>query len=452
MAVGTTISKELVAEVRNRTDIVAVIGRHVVLRKEGPHYAGPCPFHPEKPGIIKVFTDTKRFKCFTCGEGGDVLAFVQKQEGLSFPVAVRKLALSVSVDIPEPELSAEQKRARAERAELITPTKLAVEWWQERLWGEDGAPARDFLASRGITEETARAFQIGYAPAGWHGLHGALKAKGVSVASMQRAGLLVDKGDVLKTYDRFRDRVMFPIYGPDGHVVGFGGRVLTFDPAARAGDKYVVGPATALFRPSRALYAIDRAKAAIRSTKTAVLVEGYLDALALHQAGYANAVAVGAFALTDDQVAVLRSQGAERLVILNDGGSEGGAAPATAAEAILRVGVEGVVSTLPSPGAEDLALFVRAKGREGVEAVMAKGRPLTEWLLEQALRQHCPGDVGQASAEQRLRALRSLLPYVSACQDDVLRNLLIKRISKRFELDIGVLRAELDKSAKTKAR
>ena len=356
---ASKIAKEIMDDIRDRADLVALVGRHVQLRKEGTHFAGPCPFHPEKPGTLKVFTDSKRFKCFTCGVGGDVFAWVQKQSGVPFPAAVRLVAESVGVMVPEEQLSPEEKRHRADRAALHTPTNLAIEWWVANLWSSEGAKAREFLEGRGIREETARLFQLGYAPAGWHGLHHALSGRGLSVGSLVRAGLLVDKGDVLKTYDRFRDRVMFPIAALDGQVIGFGGRVLTFDPAEHAGGKYVVGPETALFRPGRALYAIDKAKAAIRATKTALVVEGYLDALALHQVGYANAVAVGASALTDDQVQLLRAQGAERVVLVHDGGAAGGASPAVAAEAVLRASVEGVVVVLPSPGPDDLALFVR---------------------------------------------------------------------------------------------
>jgi len=444
---ASNIAVELVTEVRNRADLVAIIGRHVALRKEGANYAGPCPFHTEKPGVLKVFTDSRRFKCFVCGAGGDVFEFVRKKEGLPFPAAVRSVAQTVGVAIPEPELTPEQKRSRADRAELHGPTNMAAEWWVENLWSEAGAKAREFLAGRGISEDTARGFRLGYAPPGWHGVHNALKSRGVSVSSMQRAGLLVDKGDALHTHDRFRDRVMFPICAPNGHVVGFGGRVLTFDPAARAGEKYVVGPETPLFKRGRVLFGIDKAKADIRSSGVALLVEGYLDALALHQAGFCNTVAVGAEALTDDQVGLLRAHGAERVVLVHDGGAAGGASPAAAADALLRAALEGLVATLPSPaGPADLAAFVRDSGREGVEAVLAKALPLTEWLLEKATRDHCPGDVSHASAEQRLRALRALVPYVVASSDDVLRNLFIKRLSKRFDLDVGVLRAEIAKA------
>lgn len=440
---ASLIAADLVEEVRRRAELATVIGRRIVLRKEGADFTGPCPFCRDARGVLKVFTESRRWKCFSCKAGGDAFAFVQRADGVAFPVAVRSVAQTVGVSIPEPELTPEQKRLQADRAAIATPTRLAVEWWTQNLWGSGGEKARAFLAERGISVETARAFSLGYAPPGWHGVHHALTQQGASVRAMMRAGLLVDKGDVIAAYDRFRDRVMFPIAAPNGHVVGFGGRVLTFDPAERAGEKYVVGPATALFHPGRALFAIDKARSAIRSTRSVVLVEGYLDALTLHQVGVRHAVAVGADALTDEQVAVLVSCGAEKVVIMHDGGMDGGACPWAAAEPLLRARLEGVVAPLPSSGAGDVALFVRKSGREGVDAVLKTERPLTEWLLEAAIRTHCPGEVARASAEQRYRAVRSLLPYVIACGDGVLRNLLIKRLSRRFELDIGVLRAEL---------
>lgn len=443
----SNISPEILAEVKERVDLVAVIGRTVALRKEGAGYAGSCPFHPEKPGVLKIDPVKRKFKCFVCGAGGDAFAFVQKRDGLSFPAAVRSLAEAVGVVVPDRPLSPEQKRRRADRAELLAPSQQAVEHWIQNLWGTEGEPARNFLASRGLSEATLRAFRVGYALPGWHGLHSALRGLGASVGTLQRAGLLVDKGDKINTYDRFRDRVMFPIAGADGLVVGFGGRVLSFDPAAKSGEKFIVGPETALFDRSAALFGLDRAKERIRSSKTAVVVDGYTDVLSLHQAGITNAVGVGGHSIVDNQVAILRSSGAERVVLLFDGDAAGGASPAAAGASLLRAGVEGVVATLPSPtGRVELDEFVRTKGREGVDKVLADAQPLTEWLLDRATADHCAPGAGKTSAEQGLRAVRAMVPFILACSDETLRNLLIKRIARRFDLDLGVLRAEIDKA------
>jgi len=199
------IPEAVVEEVRSRVDIVAAIGRLVQLKKEGAAFGGSCPFHEEKTGSFKVFPDSKRFKCFGCGAAGDVFEFFRKLEAKPFPVILRALATSVGVDVPDRELTPAQKRAFGERAALHSAAAAAAEHWSANLWGPPGAQAREYLASRGLREDTLRSFRVGYAVADWHDLHKAIRARGGAVSDFQRAGLLVGSGDYLKTYDRFRD-------------------------------------------------------------------------------------------------------------------------------------------------------------------------------------------------------------------------------------------------------
>ena len=204
------------------------------------------------------------------------------------------LAASVGVDVPDRELTPEQRRAFAERAALQSATAAAAEHWSSNLWGQPGAKAREYLVSRGLHEDTLRSFRIGYAIADWHDLHKAIRARGGAVNDFQRAGLLVETEDGRRTYDRFRDRITFPLAGPDGHILGFGGRALTSGKSTDSGPKYLNGPETALFKKSRALFGIDKARDTIRRTCRAILVEGYMDVLALHQAGLPSTVGASA--------------------------------------------------------------------------------------------------------------------------------------------------------------
>ncbi len=438
------IPEIVVEEVRSRVDIVAAIGRCVQLRKEGTSFAGCCPFHEERTASFKVFPDSKRFKCFGCGAAGDVFEFFSKLEGKSFPAILRSLAHGVGVDVPERELTPAQKRAFGERAALQTAAAAAGEHWTGNLWATPGAKAREYLASRGLRDDTLRSFRIGYAVADWHDLHNAVRARGSTVSDFQRAGLLVNTGDYLKTYDRFRDRIIFPFAGPDGHILGFGGRALTSTTSESSGPKYLNGPETPLFKKSRVLFGIDKARDTIRRTRAAILVEGYVDVLALHQAGFSSTVGACGAGVTDDHVQLLRRCGCEQVTLLFDGDATGVAAPTEAGRVLFRAGVEGKVALLPARLDPDE--FVRAKGRPALEALLAAAVPLTEFLLDHFTRRRCPDGVTHASAEQRLRAVRDLTPYVAASADEAFRTLLVKRIAKRFELDIGVLRAEVGRA------
>ncbi len=438
------IPETVVEEVRSRVDIVATIGRHVQLKREGAAFGGSCPFHEEKTGSFKVFPDSKRFKCFGCGAAGDVFEFFRRLEGKPFPVILRALAASVGVDVPDRELTPAQKRAFGERAALQSAAAAAAEHWSANFWGPPGAKAREYLTTRGIRDDTLRSFRVGYAIADWHDLHKAIRARGGTVSDFQRAGLLVDAGDYLKTYDRFRDRIMFPLAGPNGQILGFGGRALTSATSTSSGPKYLNGPETPLFKKSRVLFGIDKARDAIRRTRRAILVEGYVDVLALHQASFQSTVGACGTGLTEEHVQLLRQCGCEQVTLLFDGDAAGGAASIDAGRALLRAGLEGKVAKLP--GRLDPDEFVRAKGRPALEALLSAAPPLTEFLLDYFTRQQCPDGVTHASAEQRLRAVRDLTPYVAASVDEAFRTLFVKRIARKFDLDIGVLRAEVGKT------
>jgi DNA primase len=434
------IPDSIIEEIRNRTDVVAVIGRHVDLQKSGRTWKGCCPFHGERTPSFHVYPEDKHFKCYGCGEYGDVFKFLQKLEGKEFPEVVRSLASEVGVEIPEEtvEDSAEARRRRKERAEALAACDAAARYWQARLQSPHGESGRAYLASRGVSDEEARRFRLGFSAPEWNDLPPRLAAKEIGLASIERAGLRVesDRGG----YDRFRGRLMFPIAGIDGQVIGFGARAM----GDEKGAKYINTPETVLYKKSRVLYGLDLARDAIRKSRSAVLVEGYFDVIGLHQVGVRNAVAVCGTALTAEHLELLGRCACREVVILFDGDVAGLAAPAKAAQVLLPSGVTGKVAVLPTEGGKvDPDDFARARGKEGVEALLAAAVPLTDFLIARAVERHCRGDAGDAPVEAKLAAVRDLAPLVRLAPEGLARTTFEERIARRLDLDLQALRDEI---------
>jgi DNA primase len=435
------IPDAVIDEIRDRVDVVAVIGRHMELKRAGRTWKGCCVFHGEKTPSFHVYPEDKHFKCYGCGAYGDVFKFLQRLEGKEFPEVVRDLAREVGVEIPEAEEeSAEQRRRRKERAELLAASDAAARYWAARLGSRYGEAARGYLAGRGVTDESVQRFRLGVAADAWNDLPRRLADKGIEVPALLRAGLLVEKKENGGTYDRFRDRLMFPIAAMDGQVIGFGGRAL----GEEKGAKYINTPETPLYKKSKVLYGLDLAREAIRRTRQAVLVEGYFDVIGLHQAGVTNAVAVCGTALTPEHVELLSRCDCREVTILFDGDSAGLAAPAKAAEALFPAGLAGKVAVLPSErGKSDPDEFARAAGRAGVEALLASAVPLSKFLVERAVERTCGGKPREAPLEAKLAAVRELRPFVRMMPDGLPRSVFEDAIARTLDLDVAALRDEL---------
>jgi DNA primase len=421
-------------------DVVAVIGRHVELKKSGRTWTGCCVFHGERTPSFHVYPEDKHFKCYGCGEYGDVFKFLQKLQGKEFRDVVQELAAEVGVEIPaEEQESGEAKERRRERNELNAALDAAARYFAARLWSRHGASGREYLEARGVREETTKLFRLGLASGEWSDLTARLAGKGVGAEALRKAGLIVDKGSG-KSYDRFRGRLVFPIIGLDGQVIGFGGRML----GEEKGAKYINTPETLIYKKSRILYGIDLAREAIRKTRTAVLVEGYFDVIGLHQVGVKNAVAVCGTALTPEHVELLKRCDCREVTVLFDGDPAGLAAPGRAAQALLPSGLAGKVAVLPSQaGKIDPDDYARQNGREGVEKLLGRAAPLTDFLIDRAL-----SSVGETadSFEGKLAALREMEPFVRLLPEGLARSVLEERIAKRLGLDIAALRSELGRA------
>ncbi len=433
----------MIDEIRDRVDVVAVIGRHMELKRSGRTWKGCCVFHGERTPSFHVYPEDKHFKCYGCGAYGDVFGFLQRLEGKEFPEIVRDLAREVGIEIPEAEEeSADQKRRRKERNEILATCEAAARYWAARLQSRYAAAARQYLEGRGVTEESVRRFRLGVAADEWNDLPRRLADKGIAVPALTRAGLVIEK-EKGGGYDRFRNRLMFPIAAMDGQVIGFGGRALPSEKDDK-GAKYINTPETPLYKKSKVLYGLDLARETIRKTRQAVLVEGYFDVIGLHQAGVTGAVAVCGTALTPEHVELLSRCDCREVTILFDGDSAGLAAPAKAAAALFPAGMAGKVAVLPADaGRSDPDEFARASGRAGVEALLASAVPLSSFLIDRAIERTCAGKPREAPLESKLAAVRELQPFVRMMPEGLARSVFEDAIAKRLELDVDALRNEL---------
>jgi len=436
------IPDAVIEEIRSRIDIVAVLGRHMELKKAGRTWKGCCVFHGERTPSFHVYPEDKHWKCYGCGEYGDVFKFLQKLQGKEFPEVVRALAADVGVEIPEREEdSAEQRQRRRERTEVLAACDAAARYYAARLWSRFGEVARGYLSGRGIAEETARRFRLGVAADAWNDLPPRMQEKGVGEAALLKAGLLVPR-EGKRPYDRFRGRLLFPIAGLDGEVIGFGARVLPG--GDEKGAKYVNSPESPVYKKSKVLYGLDLAREAIRRTRSAVLVEGYFDVIGLHQVGVKNAVAVCGTALTPEHLELLSRCDCREVTLVFDGDVAGLAAPARAAQALLPSGIAGKVAVLGSEqGKTDPDEYARAHGLSAVEALLGGARPLTEFLIDRAIEQHCGGDAPEAPVERKVAAFRELRPFMALAQAGIARNAFEERVARRLGVDLAALQAEL---------
>ncbi|MCW3476846.1 DNA primase [Limobrevibacterium gyesilva] len=381
-------------ELRARTPLAGVIGRRVRLARSGRNWKGCCPFHGEKTPSFYVYDD--HFHCFGCGAHGDAISFVMQSQGTSFPEAVEQLAGEAGMDVPKPSPGAAEAERR--RLDLHGVLEAASQAFQRRLRLPEGARALDYLRGRGLAEQTIQRFGLGWSGEGRGALAADLAREGIAPAMLIEAGLMKPPEDGRPAYDLFFNRVMFPIRDRRGRTISFGGRIL--------GDgqpKYVNGPETALFSKRRTLFALDLAREAARAGGAVVAVEGYMDVIALHQAGFAGAVAPLGTALTEEQLEELWRL-SPMPVLCFDGDAAGGRAAARAAElALPLLTAERSLKLATLPSAEDPDTLVRRQGPAAFQAVLDAARPLAEALFG-LLRE----GAGDATPEQRA-ALRTRL-------------------------------------------
>ncbi|MEJ0019437.1 MAG: DNA primase [Acetobacteraceae bacterium] len=382
-------------ELRVRTPLAAVIGRRVRLARSGRQWKGCCPFHGEKTPSFYVYEDG-HYHCFGCGAHGDAIGFVMQSEGAGFMEAVERLAAEAGLDVPKP--SPEVAEAERRRLDLAAVLEAAQESHHRRLFLPEGRHALDYLRGRGLTEQTIRRFGLGWSGEGRGALAADLARAGVMPEQLVDCGLMRRDEETGRTFDLFFNRVMFPIRDRRGRVISFGGRIM--------GDgqpKYVNGPETALFSKRRTLYALDLAREAVRGGASLVVVEGYMDVIALAQAGIGGAVAPLGTALTEEQLEELWRL-APAPVLCFDGDAAGSRAAARAAELVLpMLAPDRTLRLARLPAGEDPDTLVRRRGADGMRGVLAAAVPLADALYD--LLREAGGD---ATPEQRAAFLGRL--------------------------------------------
>jgi DNA primase len=423
-----SISDEKLQELRDRVDLVAVVQRRVPLKKSGHDWKGLCPFHGEKTSSFYVVPDKKMFHCFGCGASGDAIKFVMQMEGRSFREAVEQLANEAGVDLTPPD--PEEARRSARRAALGEVNEKACTFYERVLWEHPkGEVAREHLRQRGITEDTARAWRLGYAPDRWDSLVKSQALKGVDARLVEEAGLIVPRQKGAGFYDRFRGRLMIPIRD-SGRTVGFGGRLLEGTSEA----KYLNSPDTPLYQKGLTLFGLDRARTPIRDRQTVLFVEGYFDVIGLHQGAVTNVVATCGTALTDKHIELVRRAGAQSVIFLFDGDTAGERAAFRASQIAIAASISARV-LMPPPGEDPDELLARV-ARLGFDELLVASQPSIEFVLTREL-----GRVGSAaSPEARARAVHSVAGLVNAAPDALTRDIYIDTIANRLAISEDAVR------------
>ncbi|TWI67233.1 DNA primase [Desulfobotulus alkaliphilus] len=426
---GTRITDETIETLRNVADIAQVVSDRVILKRSGRRLAGLCPFHVEKTPSFSVDPEKQMYHCFGCGAGGDVFSFVMQSEGLSFPDAVRSLADRFGVPLAEGR--DESDPALGERQMLFDINRMVTGVFRYGLLkSSKGSIAREYLNKRGITEEFSEIFGLGFIPDGWSYLLDYMVKKGANTALLEKAGLVVC-GRQGRFYDRFRNRIMFPIQDIQGRVIGFGGRVLGND-----NPKYLNSPETPLYHKARSLYGLYQARHEIRKKRVVYVVEGYFDVISLHQNGIPETVAGLGTSLTREQVQLLRGY-TERVVLVFDGDAAGLRAAERAAPLLLSFAMDARVLLLPS--GEDPDSFVRSHGKEAFLQKGAEAEPLFSFLIQSSLQRWGRNPAG------RMRSLESLLPVLENITDSVVRDLYLRELADGLDLEERAVRDRLGK-------
>jgi DNA primase len=424
---------DVVEAVRAAADLREIVSGYLPLKKSGARYRALCPFHPEKTPSFYVDADKQLFYCFGCGAGGDVFKFLMLYEKMEFPEVLRSLAGRYGITVPSsrtPENGARQK--------VLAANRRALQYFKEQLQRPAGEKARRYLESRGLGRDTAARFHLGYAPEGWTGLKDFL-GESVPEAQGVAAGLLAKKEETGRAYDRFRDRLIFPIFNLADEAIGFGGRVIG------AGEpKYLNSPETAAFSKGDNLYAIGLAREAIRKEGYAVLVEGYMDVIALHQAGVEHAVATLGTGFTSGHVRLLR-RFTDRVLVNFDPDAAGRAATRRSLEVLLENGFEIQVVSLPPR--KDPDLFVREQGFEAYRARLAAALPYIEYLAQEVATR-----VDLSQTKGKVEALNEVLPFLARLDNPVRRAGYVEGIATAFGIEDRLVLQELKEAVRERRR
>lgn len=413
-------------EIKDHLDIAEVIQEYIPLKKAGANFKACCPFHNEKTPSFMVSADKQIWHCFGCGKGGDIFAFVMEMEGLEFVDALKMLARKAGVQLRAPANPEQQSK----RAKLLEILELTAEFFhQSLLKSKSGQAVRDYLTQRKVSAESIESFKLGYSPNLWDALSNFLHKKSYSDQDILDAGLIIKRENKSGFYDRFRNRLMFPIADGQGNIVGFGGRIMP-GPDEDQGAKYINSPQTVIYDKSRVLYGLDKAKSDMRRLDYAVIVEGYMDTLASHQAGIKNVVASSGTALTLEQINLIKRY-TSNIILAFDMDLAGNEAAKRGIDIALTQGLNVKVATMPAgmdPDdcvKKDIKLW--QKTLKGAKAVM-------EFYFETTFQGLDPNQVSD-----KKKATAALVPVIANLADEVEKAHYVQKLAQKLAVDEEII-------------
>ncbi len=436
--------QHFIDELKNRADIVRIVEAHVPLKKKGANFWGNCPFHGEKTPSFSVNPSKGFFKCFGCGKGGSAFNFVMEIEGLNFPEAIKRVAEISNIPLPEPVDDKNYERNKQRKQEqkaiadqVIELNNYALEFWENQLRenNQHSKAAREYLEKREISVETQKAFRIGFAPDSWDALMSLLKSKGADEKLIETSGLVSVNEEKKRVYDRFRGRVMFPVLDIKGNPIAFGARIL-----ATGEPKYLNSPETPAYTKGEHLYGLFQSKEEIRQKKFAILVEGYLDLIALYQHGIRNTAASLGTAFTPEQSRLL-NRFAKRVVINYDGDKAGVKAARRAIEILLTDDFETKVLILPE--GQDPDDFLKANGAESYNQMRGNAFPFLQFVLENTEQAH-----RLSSPKEKAEAIEELMPVLSAIKNPISKRDAFDQTMNFLRVDDTILKRDLWRTVK----
>ena len=417
------IPEDKILEIKHSSDILDIISESVILKQAGKNHFGLCPFHSEKTPSFMVNRERQIYKCFGCGESGDVFSFVMKKNGWRFYEALRFLGSRYGIEVPSNEMTPEQKRIYQEKDRLLSLNQMALSFYRNILNnGAQGEAARNYLTKRGFTKDSLDRFELGFAPDGWNHLVNHLSDKRASLDLAEKAGLIVSK-DRKRFFDRFRERIIFPIYNLNRQLIGFGGRIIQ---EKKSQAKYMNSPESSLYHKAKSLYGIDQARSKCREIGSVYVVEGYFDLIALFQHGVENVVATLGTALSRDHVKLLKGL-AVTIFLVYDSDQAGLNAALRGLHLFLNEGVDARIIVLPS--GHDPDTFIFQEGRDHFNILTQKASSAIDFLIESSVRTH-----GE-TIEGRLRVINEMAPILSEIQDFVARALYVKTLSEKIGIE-----------------
>jgi DNA primase len=424
-SLATFIPDETIKDIQQAADIVEVVSKRVLLKKAGKNFTGLCPFHTEKTPSFSVNPEKKIFYCFGCGTGGDVFSFFMKLDGMSFPEAVRQVASLCGIEILNQTFSPAVRKVISDKEKIYKINDDAATFYHELLCRHTtGQNAMAYLLRRDISLEIVETFKIGYAPSGWNNLAGFFARQKIPAHLIERAGLIIARKAGNGYYDRFRDRIILPIFNASRRVIGMGGRVM--DDSL---PKYLNSPETLVYQKSRSLYGIHSARQACREKSLVYVVEGYFDAIALYHFGIKNVVATLGTSLTAEHVKILRGfVGENGKAILVYDSDDAGIKAATRSIGIFEAGFL-KVQILILPSGYDPDTYIREYGREKFLFLSQNAFDIIPFLLEIAIKKY------GLTIDGKVRIIQDLVGSLVALKDSVARGLYVRNIGERLDID-----------------